>query len=62
MIGLSRVANRLQLKTPQIRAFGEPLMLFTGGDPLKRPDIFDLIRYSATLGLRTNITPSATPC
>jgi radical SAM protein len=45
----------------EIRAFGDPLMVFTGGDPLKRPDIFDLISHSAGLGLRSNITPSATP-
>ncbi|HUJ20976.1 MAG TPA: TIGR04053 family radical SAM/SPASM domain-containing protein, partial [Bryobacteraceae bacterium] len=45
----------------QIRAFGDPLMVFTGGDPLKRPDLYDLIRYSVSLGLRTNVTPSATP-
>lgn len=45
----------------EIRSFGEPLMVFTGGDPLKRPDLFDLLRYSAGIGLRTNVTPSATP-
>ncbi|PWU09871.1 MAG: radical SAM/SPASM domain-containing protein [Terriglobia bacterium] len=45
----------------EIRLFGEPLMVFTGGDPLKRPDLFDLIRYSVDIGLRTNVTPSATP-
>jgi radical SAM protein with 4Fe4S-binding SPASM domain len=37
------------------------MMVFTGGDPLKRPDLYDLIRYSVGLGLRTNVTPSATP-
>ncbi len=36
-------------------------MIFTGGDPLKRPDIFELLSESARLGLRTTITPSATP-
>jgi radical SAM protein len=45
----------------EIRSFGAPLMVFTGGDPLKRPDLFDLIRYSVKIGLRTNVTPSATP-
>ena len=45
----------------QIRSFGEPLMVFTGGDPLKRPDLYELIRYSVAIGLRTNVTPSATP-
>jgi AdoMet-dependent heme synthase len=45
----------------EIRSFGEPLMVFTGGDPLKRPDVFDLARYAVKIGLRTNVTPSATP-
>jgi len=44
-----------------VKRFGSPLMVFTGGDPLKRPDIYDLMEYSASLGLRTNISPSATP-
>src|SRR6266567_4856230 len=45
----------------EIRSFGDPLMVFTGGDPLKRPDLYDLMGYSVRLGLRTNVTPSATP-
>src|SRR5690349_20329271 len=45
----------------QIKSFGDPLMVFTGGDPLKRPDLFDLVKYSVKLGLRTNVTPSASP-
>lgn len=45
----------------EIRSFGEPLMVFTGGDPLKRPDLYQLIEHSVRLGLRTNVTPSATP-
>ena len=44
-----------------IKSFGEPLMVFTGGDPLKRPDLQELLRFSVDLGLRTTITPSATP-
>lgn len=45
----------------QIREFGDPLMIFTGGDPLKRPDLFDLLAYSVKLGLRTTVSPSPTP-
>jgi MoaA/NifB/PqqE/SkfB family radical SAM enzyme len=45
----------------QIREFGSPLMVFTGGDPLRRPDLFPLLRHSVALGLRTNVNPSATP-
>ena len=45
----------------EIKTFGNPLLVFTGGDPLKRPDIYELIRHSVEIGLRTNVTPSATP-
>ena len=44
----------------QVRTFGDPLMVFTGGDPLKRDDLMPLIRRSVELGLRTTVTPSAT--
>jgi radical SAM protein len=45
----------------EVRSFGDPLMVFTGGDPLKRPDLLPLIEKSVRLGLRTTVTPSATP-
>jgi radical SAM protein len=47
------------LKT--IREFGDPIMIFTGGDPLKRPDLFELLEHSVKLGLRTTVSPSPTP-
>jgi len=45
----------------QVREMGNPLVVFTGGDPLKRDDIFELLNESIRLGLRTTVTPSATP-
>jgi len=44
----------------QIAEFGQPLLVFTGGDPLKRPDLFELIDYAVAKGLRTTLTPSGT--
>jgi AdoMet-dependent heme synthase len=46
-----------------VKAFGMPYPLFilTGGDPAKRPDIFDIITYAKAEGLRVAMTPSATP-
>ena len=38
-----------------------PVFVLTGGDPLKRPDIFELVEYAAGRGVRTSLTPSATP-
>ena len=36
-------------------------MVMTGGDPLKRLDLFDLIRHAVSAGLQVALTPSATP-
>ena len=38
-----------------------PLLVFTGGDPLKRDDVFDLVTHAVEAGLQTAMTPSATP-
>ena len=38
-----------------------PTIVLTGGDPLKRADLFDLIAHARGLGLRVAVTPSATP-
>ncbi len=45
----------------QIADLHIPIFVFTGGDPLKRPDVFDLIRYAAGKGVHVALTPSATP-
>jgi AdoMet-dependent heme synthase len=38
-----------------------PVFVLTGGDPLKRPDIYELVEYAAQRGVRISLTPSATP-
>ncbi len=42
-------------------AAGVPLVVLTGGDPAKRPDLVDLVAHGARLGLNMGLTPSATP-
>jgi len=37
-----------------------PAVLFSGGEPLMRPDIFELLEYSASLGLRTVLSTNGT--
>lgn len=54
----TREAERL---IDEVKAMQTPVFVLTGGDPLKRPDIFDLIEYAAREGVRVSITPSATP-
>jgi len=62
-------AHPLELKTAESRAFirqlvqfrpNPPHLILTGGDPLSRPDLFELIDYARSLGLGVSITPSAT--
>ena len=45
----------------QIADMHVPIFVFTGGDPLKRKDLFELIRYAAGKGVQVAVTPSATP-
>ncbi len=46
----------------QVATFDRPpILVFTGGDPLKRADLFDLIHHADDRGLMTALTPSATP-
>ncbi len=45
----------------QIAEMHIPIFVFTGGDPLKRPDLYELIRYCDEKGVKVAVTPSATP-
>jgi radical SAM protein len=38
-----------------------PVFVLTGGDPIKRPDLFSLIEHATKVGVRVSLTPSATP-
>lgn len=38
-----------------------PLVILTGGDPAKRPDLVELVAHGAAKGLVMGLTPSATP-
>ena len=47
----------------QVAAFGRPhpILVFTGGDCLARPDLFELVRYARSLGVPAALSPSVTP-
>lgn len=45
----------------QIAAMRVPVFVLTGGDPIKRPDLFELIAHARKIGVRVSLTPSATP-
>jgi radical SAM protein len=38
-----------------------PMLVFTGGDPLMRPDVYEIAEYAINKGVRVSMTPSATP-
>lgn len=43
----------------EIRAMGTPVCVLSGGDPLRRPDLLELIRHGHELGLRMATIPAA---
>lgn len=45
----------------QIYEMNNPMLVFTGGDPLMREDVFDIAAYAVGKGVRVSMTPSATP-
>jgi radical SAM protein len=46
----------------RVAAFGDPppILVLTGGDPLRRPDIVELVAHGARRGLSVSLTPSGT--
>ncbi|MGC9199841.1 MAG: TIGR04053 family radical SAM/SPASM domain-containing protein [Acidobacteriaceae bacterium] len=44
----------------QIATLGVPVFVLTGGDPIKRPDLLELIEHARKVGVRVSLTPSAT--
>ena len=44
----------------QIAKFGNPILVLSGGEPLYRPDIFELAEYGTSLGLRVALATNGT--
>lgn len=46
----------------QLREFGDPVphLVCTGGDPLQRPDLLEIVREGTRIGLPVSLAPSAT--
>lgn len=45
----------------QVAELAPQTFVFSGGDPLKRGDIYEFVNYASRRGLRPTLTPSATP-
>ena len=41
---------------------GTPILILSGGDPVNRPDLLDLVRHGKSRGLRMATIPAATDC
>lgn len=39
----------------------QPFMVLSGGDPLKRPDLFELLEAAVDVGVTPSVTPATTP-
>ena len=62
------VRSRFELSTSegrqlidQVAELKPKVFVITGGDPLKRDDLYDTIAYAKSVGLEPSVTPSATP-
>jgi len=44
----------------RLAEFGSPILVFTGGDPMMRKDLHELIAYATQKRLRCSLTPTAT--
>lgn len=47
--------------TDKIAELAPPMLVLTGGDPMMRRDIFDIIQRASAAGLRVALSPAATP-
>lgn len=61
------VRSPLELKTDEAKrfikeaaSFSKPLLVFSGGEPLLRNDIYELIRYASNTGLNVAVATNAT--
>jgi radical SAM protein len=46
----------------QVAEMGTPILILSGGDPVNRPDLLELIRHGKSRGLRMATIPAATDC
>jgi radical SAM protein len=53
--------NEAKAMLRKVREFGKVVFVLSGGDCLKRPDVFELVEYGFRLGLRMAVTPATTP-
>jgi heme b synthase len=44
----------------QIASFAKPVLVLSGGEPLVRPDVFELAQYGASMGLRMALATNGT--
>jgi len=40
-----------------VKSFSDPIIILTGGEPMMRPDIYDIAKYGTRLGLRMDMAP-----
>ena len=64
---VSRTLSRDDLSTQQAKTFieslpetGRPILVFSGGEPLMRPDVFELAEHATSVGLPTALATNGT--
>jgi len=64
---VSQALSKLDLTTEQAKSMirslpetGNPILVFSGGEPLMRPDVYELAEYAKSLGLTTALATNGT--
>lgn len=52
--------EQVKLTLEDLKQFGVPAVLFSGGEPLIRPDLFDVVSYAKSLGLKYVLSTNGT--
>ncbi len=52
--------NEAKRVLDDIRSYGDPVIVLSGGEPLLRPDVFDIAAYGTKLGLRMCLATNGT--
>ena len=52
--------NTVKVIIDDLAAFGAPVMLFSGGEPLVREDLVELAKYATSKGMRAVISTNGT--
>ena len=52
--------DKVKRVTDELVELAPPVLVLTGGDPMMRPDLFEIVEYAVDRGLRVSVSPTTT--